>query len=165
MSSSSPPEVPVETGSHSDFKIWDVNSMAEPIMRVWQLSEALSRMAKRIQKRYPDEAKILKTSSEEIIHRFFLDMQERQKEFVENSKANEATSTKEQDERQRKARSEKFSPIKEGDSGSTPTIAPLVEDSSTKQVEPNLPVSMDPRQEHVNDDLRAYSDSGSGTTS
>ena len=113
MSTSSPPDVPVETGSHSDYKVWDVNSMAEPIMRVWQLSEALSRMARRIQKRYPDEAKILRTSSEDIIHQFFMDMQERQQEFVSTCKTSEANSVKEQDEKQRKARQEKLSGVVE----------------------------------------------------
>lgn len=113
MSTSSPPDVPVETGSHSDYKVWDINSMAEPIMRVWQLSEALSRMAKRVQKRYPDEAKILRTTSEDIIHQFFMDMRERQQEFVSNCKVNEANSVKEQDEKQRKARQEKLSGIEE----------------------------------------------------
>ncbi|HYB03471.1 MAG TPA: hypothetical protein VED17_03355 [Nitrososphaerales archaeon] len=102
--SSASTDVQVETGSHSDLKVWDINSMAEPIMRVWQLSEALSRMAKRVQKRYPEDAKILKASSEEIVHYFFLDMQEKQAEFLKAAKASEDTLSKEQEEAQRKAR-------------------------------------------------------------
>jgi len=107
--SSPPPDVQVETGSPSDLKVWDINSMAEPIMRIWQLSEALSRMAKRIQKRYPEDAKILRASSEEIIHFFFLDMSEKQAEFLKNAKASEDSVAKEQEETQRKARLQKKS--------------------------------------------------------
>jgi hypothetical protein len=101
--SSAAPDVQVETGSHSDLKVWDINSMAEPIMRVWQLSEALSRMAKRVQKRYPEDAKILRASSEDIVHYFFLDMRERQAEFLKNARANEDLASKEQEETRRKA--------------------------------------------------------------
>lgn len=102
--SSTSTDVQVETGSHSDLKVWDINSMAEPIMRVWQLSEALSRMAKRVQKRYPEDAKILKASSEEIVHYFFLDMQEKQAEFLKAAKLSEDSLSKEQEETQRKSR-------------------------------------------------------------
>jgi hypothetical protein len=91
------PEIPIETGSFTDYKVWDVNMMAEPIMRIWQLSEALSRMARRIQKRYPDEARILRTASEDVIYSFFKDMKERQDEFVKNSKSAEISSAKELD--------------------------------------------------------------------
>lgn len=95
--SSASPEVPVESGSYADLKVWDVNSMAEPIMRIWQLSEALSRMSKRIQKRYPGEARILRNASEDIIYTFFKDMKERQEEFVKNSRNAEVNSAKELD--------------------------------------------------------------------
>jgi len=78
-------------------------------MRVWQLSEALSRMAKRIQKRYPEDAKILKASSEEIVHYFFLDMREKQAEFLKNAKVSEDSVSKEQEETQRKSRLQKKS--------------------------------------------------------
>jgi hypothetical protein len=95
--SSTSPEVPVESGSYADLKTWDVNAMAEPIMRIWQLSEALSRMARRIQRRYPREAKILKTASEDVIYSFYRDMKEKQEEFVKNSKHSEVASAKDLD--------------------------------------------------------------------
>jgi hypothetical protein len=123
--SSASPDVQVETGSHSDLKVWDINSMAEPIMRIWQLSEALSRMARRIQKRYPEDAKILRASSEEIIHYFFLDMREKQAEFLKNARASEDGVSKEQEETQRKARLQKKS--QSGPQGRTTWIAtPLI---------------------------------------
>jgi hypothetical protein len=100
--SSASPEIPVETGSYTDYKAWDVNMMAEPIMRIWQLSEALSRMSRRIQRRYPDESRILKTASEDVIYTFFKDMKERQEEFVKNSKNAEASSAKELDSAHKK---------------------------------------------------------------
>ncbi len=31
--SSTSPEIPIESGSYSDMKVWDVNAVAEPIMR------------------------------------------------------------------------------------------------------------------------------------
>ena len=95
--SSTSPEVPVESGSYSDLKTWDVNAMAEPIMRIWQLSEALSRMSRRIQKRYPREAKILRTASEDVIYSFYRDMKEKQEEFVRNSRHSEMASAKDLD--------------------------------------------------------------------
>ena len=79
------------------MKVWDVNAVAEPIMRIWQLSEALSRMSRRIQKRYPHESRILKRASEDIIYSFFKDMKERQEEFIKNSKNAETNSSKELD--------------------------------------------------------------------
>jgi hypothetical protein len=100
--SSVSPEIPIETGSFTDYKVWDVNMMAEPIMRIWQLSEALSRMARRIQKRYPEEARILRTASEDVVYSFFKDMKERQDEFVKNSKSAEISSAKELDAAHRK---------------------------------------------------------------
>src|ERR1700730_9057525 len=90
--SSTSPEVPVESGSYADLKTWDVNAMAEPIMRIWQLSEALSRMARRIQRRYPREAKVLRTASEDVIYSFYRDMKEKQEEFVRNSRHSEMAS-------------------------------------------------------------------------
>jgi len=81
--------------------------MAEPIMRTWQLSEALSRMAKRIRKRFPDEAEILKVSSEDIIHDFFSELRERQAEYLKNTKESEVSSIKEQDEKQKNVRLQK----------------------------------------------------------
>jgi len=95
--SSTSPEIPIENGSYSDLKIWDVNAVAEPIMRIWQLSEALSRMSKRIQKRYPREARILKTASEDIIYSFYRDMKEKQEEYLRNSKSSEQSSAKDLD--------------------------------------------------------------------
>ena len=95
--SSTSPEVPVESGSYADLKTWDVNAMAEPIMRIWQLSEALSRMARRIQKRYPREARILRTASEDVIYSFYRDMKEKQEEFVKNSRHSEMASAKDLD--------------------------------------------------------------------
>jgi hypothetical protein len=95
--SSTSPEVPVETGSYADLKTWDVNAMAEPIMRIWQLSEALSRMARRIQKRYPREARVLRTASEDVIYSFYRDMKEKQEEFVKNSRHSEMASAKDLD--------------------------------------------------------------------
>ncbi len=162
MSSSAPPEVPVETGSHSDFKVWDINSMAEPIMRVWQLSEALSRMAKRIQKRYPDEAKILRTSSEDIIHHFFLDMRERQSEFVENAKTNETNSLKEQDEKQRKARQEKLSPIEVEPEAAPATTTPVTVTEPQGATGPEVRRAHSP--ERLDDDLTSYSGTDSGNS-
>ncbi len=120
--SSTSPEVPVETGSHSDFKAWEINSMAEPIMRIWQLSEALSRMAKRIQRRYPEEAKILRASSEDIIHYFFADMREKQHEFIKNEKTSETNSIKEQEEKRAKALLQKQTEEKK--EGATPSQTP-----------------------------------------
>src|ERR1700730_1180420 len=95
--SSTSPEIPVETGSYADLKTWDVNAMAEPIMRIWQLSEALSRMARRIQKRYPREARILRTASEDVIYSFYRDMKEKQEEFVKNSRHSEMASARDLD--------------------------------------------------------------------
>ena len=95
--SSTSQEIPVESGSYSDMRIWDVNAVAEPIMRIWQLSEALSRMARRIQKRYPREARILKTASEDVIYSFYRDMREKQEEFMKNSRSNELSSAKDLD--------------------------------------------------------------------
>ncbi len=95
--SSTSPEVPVESGSYADLKTWDVNAMAEPIMRIWQLSEALSRMARRIQKRYPREARILRTASEDVIYSFYRDMKEKQEEFVKNSRHSEMASARDLD--------------------------------------------------------------------
>jgi len=99
--------------------------MAEPIMRIWQLSEALSRMSKRIQKRYPEEAKILRASSEDIIHHFFIDMRERQEEYVKNAKTNEENSVREQDEKQRKERLQKQIDLKTKDSGESPALTDI----------------------------------------
>ena len=95
--SSSSPEIPIESGSYADMKVWDVNAVAEPIMRIWQLSEALSRMSRRIQKRYPKEAKILKTASEDVIYSFYRDMKEKQEEYLKNSKSSELSSAKDLD--------------------------------------------------------------------
>jgi len=94
-------------------------------MRIWQLSEALSRMAKRIQKRYPEEAKILRASSEDIIHHFFIDMREKQEEFVKNSKASEANSIKEQDEKQRKDRLQKQIEEENKEKGETTSLSDI----------------------------------------
>jgi hypothetical protein len=129
--SSTSPDVPVETGSRSDYKVWDVNSMAEPIMRIWQLSEALSRMAKRVQKRYPDEARILRSTSEDIIHYFFEDMKEQQENFFKALKTAESDSAKEQDRRQRGARaSKKARPEANNEIQVAPTtiLTPVVQD-------------------------------------
>lgn len=79
------------------MKVWDVNAVAEPIMRIWQLSEALSRMSRRIQKRYPKEARILKTASEDVIYSFYRDMKEKQEEYLKNSKSSEQSSAKDLD--------------------------------------------------------------------
>ena len=57
-------------------------------------SEALSRMARRIQRRYPREAKILRTASEDVIYSFYRDMKEKQEEFVKNSRHSEMASAK-----------------------------------------------------------------------
>jgi hypothetical protein len=95
--SSTSPEIPIESGSYSDLKVWDVNAVAEPIMRIWQLSEALSRMSRRIQKRYPKEARILKTASEDVIYSFYRDMKEKQEEYLKNSKSSEQSSAKDLD--------------------------------------------------------------------
>ena len=100
--SSTSPEIPVESGSYSDLKIWDVNAVAEPIMRIWQLSEALSRMARRIQKRYPREARILKTASEDVIYSFYREMKEKQEEHMKSSRSNELSSAKDLDAAHRK---------------------------------------------------------------
>jgi hypothetical protein len=97
LMSSTSPEVPVESGSYGDLKTWDVNAMAEPIMRIWQLSEALSRMARRIQRRYPREAKVLRTASEDVIYSFYRDMKEKQEEFVKNSRHSEMASARDLD--------------------------------------------------------------------
>jgi hypothetical protein len=95
--SSTSPEIPIESGSYSDMKVWDVNAVAEPIMRIWQLSEALSRMSKRIQKRYPQEARVLKTASEDVIYSFYRDIKEKQEEYLKNSKSSEQSSAKDLD--------------------------------------------------------------------
>jgi hypothetical protein len=95
--SSSSPEIPIESGSYADMKVWDVNAVAEPIMRIWQLSEALSRMSRRIQRRYPKEAKILKTASEDVIYSFYRDMKEKQDEYLRNAKSSEVSSAKDLD--------------------------------------------------------------------
>jgi len=71
--------------------------VAEPIMRIWQLSEALSRMSKRIQKRYPREARVLKTASEDVIYSFYRDMKEKQEEYLKNAKSSETSSAKDLD--------------------------------------------------------------------
>src|SRR5713226_7525899 len=110
--SSTSPEVPVETGSYADLKTWDVNAMAEPIMRIWQLSEALSRMARRIQKRYPREARILRTASEDVIYSFYRDMKEKQEEFVKNSRHSEATSAKDLDSAHQKRAQDREQEVK-----------------------------------------------------
>ncbi len=91
------PEVPIETGSYQDLKIFDPNSMAEPIMRIWQISEALSRMSRRIKKRYPEESAKLKTSSEDIIYSFYKNMEEEQKKFIDNQRTSEESAIKEMD--------------------------------------------------------------------
>ena len=94
LMSSSSPEIPIESGSYADMKVWDVNAVAEPIMRIWQLSEALSRMSRRIQKRYPREARILKTASEDVIYSFYRDIEEKQEDYLKNSKSSEVSSAK-----------------------------------------------------------------------
>jgi hypothetical protein len=140
--SSTSPEVPVETGTRSDYKVWDVNSMAEPIMRIWQLSEALSRMSKRIQRRYPDEAKILRSTSEDIIHYFFEDMKEQQENFFKTLKTAESDSTKEQDRRQRETRASKKERREENNeiqvapvTDITPMFRELEDSSSTESID------------------------------
>ena len=97
---------PTETGSYSDLKQWDANTLAEPIMRVFQLSEGLARMARRIQKRYPKEAKKLKLASEDIVYAFYKGMEEEQNAFVKKTKQNDEDIAKLDEERKKKLANE-----------------------------------------------------------
>lgn len=82
------PEQPLETGSWFDLQGFSVNSQSEAIMRYWQLSEALSRMSKRIKKRYPQQARILARASEDICFEFYNSFHEAQKKSVSDGRKN-----------------------------------------------------------------------------
>jgi hypothetical protein len=90
---------PTETGSRDEFQILEIASteISEPAMRYWQLSEAYSRMARRIKKRDPAVARVLQRISEDAILEFHeIHLRDALKRLVDRNKRYHQESLKDQ---------------------------------------------------------------------
>ena len=107
-------EQQVEKGPYLDFH---VSSHADVVMREWQVSEALWRMARRMHRRYPNEAKALKRASEDTCFLLYQTLCEAQQTDLDRRKEDYKLALAREDE-ERKAKNENPSPATQVPEGS-----------------------------------------------